>query len=149
MMLGSKEVFRGDFYDITTIYSGCHFDWHNIQMVQWVFYPSRTIPYGVFLKRIPRSSIVISTITGGTYSPDFMYVVKRISGEKELNIIVETKDIENKTDLRDIKKAKIATQVKSGGIMSVTEFEKGFSYIILRFIALIIIAIIAGIVDIA
>ena len=57
--------------------------------------------------KIPRSSIAIPTITGGMYSPDFMYVVKRASGEKELNIIVETKDVENKTDLRGTEKAKI------------------------------------------
>ena len=57
--------------------------------------------------KIPRSSIAIPTITGGTYSPDFMYVVKKASGEKELNIVVETKDVENKTDLRDTEKIKI------------------------------------------
>lgn len=57
--------------------------------------------------KIPRSSIAIPTIAGGTYSPDFMYVVKRTSGEKELNIIVETKDVENKTDLRGTEKVKI------------------------------------------
>lgn len=57
--------------------------------------------------KIPRSSIAIPTIIGGMYSPDFMYVVKKASGEKELNIIVETKDVENKTDLRGTEKAKI------------------------------------------
>lgn len=57
--------------------------------------------------KIPRSSIAIPTITGGTYSPDFMYVVKRTSGEKELNIVVETKDVENKGDLRGFEKARI------------------------------------------
>ena len=57
--------------------------------------------------KIPRSSIAIPTITGGTYSPDFMYIVKRKDGTKELNIIVETKDVENKTDLRGDEKAKI------------------------------------------
>lgn len=57
--------------------------------------------------KIPRSSIAIPTITGGTYSPDFMYVVTRTSGEKELNVIVETKDVENKTDLRGTEEAKI------------------------------------------
>lgn len=41
------------------------------------------------------------------YSPDFMYVVRRTSGEKELNIVVETKDVENKSDLRGTEKAKI------------------------------------------
>lgn len=57
--------------------------------------------------KIPRSSIAIPTITGGMYSPDFMYVVTRTSGEKELNVIVETKDVENKTDLRGTEEAKI------------------------------------------
>jgi len=36
-----------------------------------------------------------------------MYIVKRASGEKELNIIVETKDVENQTELRGTDKAKI------------------------------------------
>ena len=57
--------------------------------------------------KIPKSSIAIPTITGGTYSPDFMYVVTRTSGEKELNVIVETKDVENKTELRGTEEAKI------------------------------------------
>ena len=41
--------------------------------------------------KIPRNSIAIPTITGERYSPDFMYVVKKASGVKELNIVVETK----------------------------------------------------------
>lgn len=57
--------------------------------------------------KIPRASIAIPTILGGTYSPDFMYVVKRKNGSKELNIIVETKDVENKPDLRGTEKVKI------------------------------------------
>lgn len=57
--------------------------------------------------KIPRSSIAIPTITGGMYSPDFMYVVKRADGGKELNIVVETKDVEGKADLRGTEKAKI------------------------------------------
>ena len=57
--------------------------------------------------KIPRSSIAIPTITGGMYSPDFMYVVKHINGKKELNIVVETKDVENKTELRGNEKTKI------------------------------------------
>ena len=57
--------------------------------------------------KIPRNSIAIPTITGGMYSPDFMYVVKKSSGEKELNIIVETKDVEGKDVLRGNEAAKI------------------------------------------
>lgn len=57
--------------------------------------------------KTPRSSIAIPTITGGMYSPDFMYIVKHINGDKELNIVVETKDVQNKNDLRGTEKAKI------------------------------------------
>lgn len=57
--------------------------------------------------KIPRNSIAIPTISGGTYSPDFMYVVKKTNGEKELNIVVETKDVENKSTLRGVEDAKI------------------------------------------
>ena len=57
--------------------------------------------------KVPRSSIAIPTIAGGTYSPDFMYVVKKHNGEKELNIVVETKDVENKSELRGVEEAKI------------------------------------------
>mgnify|MGYP006873035133 FL=1 len=58
--------------------------------------------------KIPRNSIAIPTIAGGTYSPDFMYVVKRKDGTRELNVIVETKDVEKESDLRDLEKRKIA-----------------------------------------
>ncbi|WP_296876930.1 type III restriction-modification system endonuclease [Thomasclavelia sp.] len=57
--------------------------------------------------KIPRSSIAIPTITGGMYSPDFMYIVKHTNGDKELNIVVETKDVENRTELRGTEKVKI------------------------------------------
>ena len=57
--------------------------------------------------KIPRNSIAIPTITGETYSPDFMYVVKKDNGEKEINIVVETKGVENKSILRGIEEAKI------------------------------------------
>lgn len=57
--------------------------------------------------KIPRSSISIPTITGQSYSPDFMYVVKKSDGSKTLNIVVETKDVENNSTLRQIEQIKI------------------------------------------
>jgi type III restriction enzyme len=54
---------------------------------------SEVIVYG----KIPRSSISIPTITGQSYSPDFMYVVQKTDGSKILNIVVETKDVENQS----------------------------------------------------
>lgn len=58
--------------------------------------------------KIPRRSISIPTITGQSYSPDFMYVVKKSDGNKVLNIIVETKDVKNESDLRNIESVKIS-----------------------------------------
>jgi type III restriction enzyme len=48
--------------------------------------------------KIPRNSIAIPTITGERYSPDFMYIIKRPNGDKEMNIVVETKDVEGKSN---------------------------------------------------
>ena len=42
-----------------------------------------------------------------SYSPDFMYVVKKSDGNKILNIIVETKDVKDESDLRKIETVKI------------------------------------------
>ena len=64
---------------------------------------AEVIVYG----KIPRSSIAIPTIAGGTYSPDFMYVVKKANGDKELNIVVETKDVDKESALRVVEDAKI------------------------------------------
>lgn len=58
--------------------------------------------------KIPRSSIAIPTITGGTYSPDFMYIIRRKNGDKELNIVVETKDVENHDTLSGLEEIKIS-----------------------------------------
>lgn len=42
--------------------------------------------------KIPRRTVRIPTFADGTYSPDFMYVIKRNDGKKQLNLVVETKD---------------------------------------------------------
>ncbi len=57
--------------------------------------------------KIPRNSLSIPTTTGQSYSPDFMYVVKKPNGEKTLNIIVETKDVKTESTLRKIETTKI------------------------------------------
>lgn len=64
---------------------------------------SEVVVYG----KIPRSSIAIPTITDENYSPDFMYVVKKNDGTKELNIVIETKLVQNQSSLRGIEAAKI------------------------------------------
>lgn len=57
--------------------------------------------------KIPRKSISIPTITNESYSPDFMYLVKKTDGCKELNIIVETKGVDIPANLRNIEEKKI------------------------------------------
>lgn len=57
--------------------------------------------------KIPKRSIAIPTVMGGTYSPDFMYVVNHKDGTKVLNIIIETKDVDTESDLRNTEKMNI------------------------------------------
>lgn len=70
--------------------------------------PESVVVYG----KIPRKSIAIPTIGDSTYSPDFMYVVRKQNGDKELNLVVETKDVENKSQLRGEEKLKIGCAEK-------------------------------------
>jgi type III restriction enzyme len=58
--------------------------------------------------KIPRKSISIPTITNESYSPDFMYLVKKTDGSKELNIIVETKGVDTPASLREVEEKKIS-----------------------------------------
>ncbi len=57
--------------------------------------------------KIPQKSICIPNITNDLYSPDFMYVVQRTDGKKELNIVIETKDVPNDEAKRTVEDAKI------------------------------------------
>ena len=52
----------------------------------------------VVYSKIPKNSIRIPLVGGGTYSPDFAYVITSQKGDKTLNLIVETKD-KTETDL--------------------------------------------------
>lgn len=58
--------------------------------------------------KIPRKSISIPTITNESYSPDFMYLIKKTDGSKELNIIVETKGVDVPANLREVEEKKIS-----------------------------------------
>lgn len=77
--------------------------------------------------KIPKNSISIPTVTGQSYSPDFMYVVKKTNGDKILNIIVETKDVENQTSLRGIEQAKMDCARKFFEQLSIDGYEVRFS----------------------
>ena len=81
--------------------------------------------------KIPKSTIRIPTILGETYSPDFMYIIRR-KGKNELNLIVECKDVEDADkDLRGSEKLKIESakmffkNMESEGVK--VRFEKQLS----------------------
>ena len=59
----------------------------------------------VFTK-IPKNTIKIPVAGGGTYSPDFAYVLHHENGKQTLNLVVETKDT-REANLRDAEKQKI------------------------------------------
>ena len=61
--------------------------------------------------KIPKKSVQVPLYFGGTTSPDFMYVIKK--GEKtEINFIVETKDIDKDSSLRETEQLKIESAKK-------------------------------------
>lgn len=61
----------------------------------------------VVFGKIPRRSVKIPLYFGGTYSPDFMYVLKDKDGLLSLNCIIETKDVKTDSDKRKIEEEKI------------------------------------------
>lgn len=58
--------------------------------------------------KIPSRSICIPTVASSNYSPDFMYVVKKADGTKELNIVIETKAYDKETQISTDEDTKIA-----------------------------------------
>lgn len=62
----------------------------------------------VVFGKIPRRSISIPTITQESYSPDFMYIVNKKDGSKVLKLILETKGVDMKGQLRDVEIRKIS-----------------------------------------
>ena len=60
-----------------------------------------TIIEVIVFTKIPKNSIRIPVAGGGTYSPDFAYVVKYADGKKALSLIVETKDKEKRALFMD------------------------------------------------
>lgn len=60
----------------------------------------------IVFTKIPKNSIKIPVAGGGTYSPDFAYIVKTNSGET-LNLILESKNVSGSDDLRQEEQQKI------------------------------------------
>ncbi len=83
----------------------------------------------VFTK-IPKNSIKIPVAGGGSYSPDFAYIVKTAKGEI-LNFIIETKDVESSDNLRKQEESKINHAMKMFEALGETvnvKFETQFKY---------------------
>ena len=49
--------------------------------------------------KIPSRSIRIPLIDGNSYSPDFMYVIKRENDIKEINLVIETKNYKTEENI--------------------------------------------------
>lgn len=58
--------------------------------------------------KIPSHSICIPTVASSNYSPDFMYVVKKANGTKELNIVIETKAYDKESHISPDEDTKIS-----------------------------------------
>lgn len=58
--------------------------------------------------KIPSHSICIPTVASSNYSPDFMYLVKKADGTKELNIVIETKAYNKETQISQDEETKIS-----------------------------------------
>jgi len=65
---------------------------------------SDVVVYG----KIPSHSICIPTVASSNYSPDFMYVVKKTDGSKELNIVIETKAYDKESHITPDEDTKIS-----------------------------------------
>ncbi|MFN3426890.1 MAG: type III restriction-modification system endonuclease [Candidatus Thermochlorobacter sp.] len=61
----------------------------------------------IVFTKIPKNSIKIPVAGGKSYSPDFAYVVKKLTGEQTLHFVVECKNYPNETGLNEEEKLKI------------------------------------------
>ena len=81
--------------------------------------------------KIPKRTMQIPFIDGSTYSPDFMYVIKDKEGKPTINLVVESKGVKKKQDLRGTEDHKIEAanklfdMVKESGISDGYERQTG------------------------
>lgn len=76
--------------------------------------------------KIPRRSIRVPLYFGGTTSPDFMYVLKRDDGTLSLNFVVETKDVEKHSDMRESEQLRMEAAKRFFESMSSENFDVVF-----------------------
>jgi type III restriction enzyme len=80
----------------------------------------------VVFGKIPNRSIRIPTVVGESYSPDFMYIIEKTDGTKQLNLIIETKGKDNISDLMGKEKYKIQCAEKFFELMKLKGYEVVF-----------------------
>lgn len=61
----------------------------------------------VVFTKIPKNSIKIPVAGGKSYTPDFAFVLESKDGNKKLHLIIETKNVEDKKELREEEKIKL------------------------------------------
>ena len=112
------------YHDIAQAYIGDHID--NSEVAPRYLYDTYTYDSDLELEnlvhsdihdvvvfgKIPRRSISIPTITKESYSPDFMYIVNKKDGSKELKLILETKGVDMKGQLKEVEIKKISCAKK-------------------------------------
>ena len=79
-----------------------HDSWLELQNMKTEI--EEVVVYG----KIPSKSICIPTVASSNYSPDFMYVVKKADGTKELNIVIETKAYDKESKIASDEETKIS-----------------------------------------
>jgi hypothetical protein len=81
----------------------------------------------IVFTKIPKNSIKIPVAGGGTYSPDFAYIINKKDGKSRLNFIIETKNKPNsELALSEKQKIKHAQKLFSGSGFDIkfeTQFE--------------------------
>lgn len=79
-----------------------HDSWLELQNMKTEI--EEVVVYG----KIPSKSVCIPTVASSNYSPDFMYVVKKADGTKELNIVIETKAYDKESKIASDEETKIS-----------------------------------------
>ena len=79
-----------------------HDSWLELQNMKTEI--DEVVVYG----KIPSKRICIPTVASSNYSPDFMYVVKKADGTKELNIVIETKAYDKESKIASDEETKIS-----------------------------------------
>jgi len=80
----------------------------------------------VVFTKIPKNSIKIPIAGGKSYSPDFAYVIKYEGGSQTMHFIVETKDVEGESVLRNEERIKIKHAEKLFGSQIDIKFKTQF-----------------------